>query len=192
MCPSWPATREEKDTTRGRARVLQEMLAPGGPVRDWRSPEVHEALDLCLSCKGCSRDCPTGVDMASYKAEVLHQSYRRRLRPRSHYALGWLPRWSDVAARAPRLANAVTGSWLGGRLARWGAGVDQRRDLPAFAARTFRADWAARPAPTPDGTSDGPHRPLAPDAPAHRLPSMFSKPRHPSGSSGASPSSSCS
>ncbi|MDP9429746.1 MAG: FAD-binding oxidoreductase [Actinomycetota bacterium] len=145
MCPSWPATREEKDTTRGRARVLQEMLAPGGPVRDWRSPEVHQALDLCLSCKGCSRDCPTGVDMASYKAEVLHQSYRRRLRPRAHYTLGWLPRWADVAARAPRLANAVTGSKLGGRLAKWGAGVDQRRSLPAFADRTFRQRWADRP-----------------------------------------------
>ncbi|MGY1637436.1 FAD-binding and (Fe-S)-binding domain-containing protein [Geodermatophilus sp. SYSU D00742] len=151
MCPSWPATREEKDTTRGRARVLQEMLAPGGPVRDWRSPEVHDALDLCLSCKGCSRDCPTGVDMASYKAEVLHQSYRRRLRPRSHYTLGWLPRWSDVAARAPRLVNAVMTSRVGGRLARWGAGVDQRRSLPVFAPRTFRQSWAQRPAPAGDG-----------------------------------------
>ena len=141
MCPSWPATRNEKDNTRGRARVLQEMLAPGGPVGDWRSPEVHEALDLCLSCKGCSRDCPTGVDMASYKAEVLHQSYRRRVRPRSHYALGQLPRWADAAAVAPRLANAVTRSRLGGRVARWAAGVDQRRSLPAFAPRTFRQQW---------------------------------------------------
>jgi FAD/FMN-containing dehydrogenase/Fe-S oxidoreductase len=155
MCPSWPATREEKDTTRGRARVLQEMLAPGGPVRDWRSPEVHQALDLCLSCKGCSRDCPTGVDMASYKAEVLHQSYRRRLRPRAHYTLGWLPRWADVAARAPRLANAVTRSRLGGRLAKWGAGVDQRRSLPAFADRTFRQQWHSRPPQRPAPAGDG-------------------------------------
>ena len=107
MCPSFQATREEKDSTRGRARVLQEMLAPDGPVRDWRSPEVHAALDLCLSCKGCARDCPTGVDMASYKSEVLHQSYRRRLRPRSHYTLGRLPRWADLAARAPGVVNAV-------------------------------------------------------------------------------------
>jgi FAD/FMN-containing dehydrogenase/Fe-S oxidoreductase len=145
MCPSWPATREEKDTTRGRARVLQEMLAPGGPVKDWRSPEVHEALDLCLSCKGCSRDCPTGVDMASYKAEVLHQSYRRRLRPMAHYTLGRLPFWADLAARAPRLVNGVLGSRLGGRLAKWGAGMDQRRDVPPFAPRTFRQQWAARP-----------------------------------------------
>jgi len=144
MCPSWPATREEKDTTRGRARVLQEMLAPGGPVRDWRSPEVHDALDLCLSCKGCSRDCPTGVDMASYKAEVLHQSYRRRLRPRSHYTLGRLPFWADLAAKAPGLVNGVLASRLGGRLAKWGAGMDQRRTVPPFARQTFRQQWAAR------------------------------------------------
>ncbi|NYJ08787.1 FAD-binding and (Fe-S)-binding domain-containing protein [Petropleomorpha daqingensis] len=144
MCPSWPATRDEKDSTRGRARVLQEMLAPGGPVRDWRAPEVHEALDLCLSCKGCSRDCPTGIDMATYKAEVLHQSYKRRLRPRPHYTLGQLPRWADLAARVPRLANAVMGSKLGGAVAKWSAGMDQRRELPPFAVRTFRAQWAAR------------------------------------------------
>jgi FAD/FMN-containing dehydrogenase/Fe-S oxidoreductase len=155
MCPSWPATREEKDTTRGRARVLQEMLAPGGPVRDWRSPEVHAALDLCLSCKGCSRDCPTGVDMASYKAEVLHQSYRRRLvpriRPRAHYTLGRLPRWADLAARAPRLVNAVLRSRLGGRIAKWSAGMDQRRSVPPFARRTFRQEWASRPVPPGGG-----------------------------------------
>ena len=62
----------------------------------WKSPAVHEALDLCLACKGCSSDCPTGVDMATYKAEMLHQTYRRRLRPRSHYALGQLPRWARL------------------------------------------------------------------------------------------------
>lgn len=74
MCPSFQATRDEKDSTRGRARVLQEMI-DGRLVKDgWRSPEVHEALDLCLSCKGCLNDCPTGIDMAAYKAEVLHQT----------------------------------------------------------------------------------------------------------------------
>jgi Fe-S oxidoreductase len=107
---------------------------------------VHQALDLCLSCKGCSRDCPTGVDMASYKAEVLHQSYRRRLRPRSHYALGQLPRWAALASRAPWLVNAVTRSSAGGRFARWAAGVDSRRPLPAFASRSFRR--SSPPAPS--------------------------------------------
>src|SRR3954452_7135308 len=125
------------------------MLAPDGPVRDWRSPEVHEALDLCLSCKGCSRDCPTGVDMATYKAEVLHQSYRRRLRPLSHYSLGWLPRWARLAARAPRLANrvlAIVGQAFGGRALTLG-GIDARRSLPRFAQQTFRQWFAQHPAP---------------------------------------------
>ena len=80
MCPSYLATRDEKDSTRGRSRVLQE-LANGTLVKDFRSAEVAESLDLCLSCKGCSSDCPAGVDMATYKAEVLYQRYRRRLRP---------------------------------------------------------------------------------------------------------------
>jgi Fe-S oxidoreductase len=135
MCPSYLATRDEKDSTRGRARVLQEM-ANGELVRGWRSREVHEALDLCLACKGCSSDCPTGVDMATYKAEVLYQSYRRRLRPMSHYVLGGLPRWARLAARAPHLANRM----MSGRAAGLGkrlAGVDARRDLPRFAPRTF-------------------------------------------------------
>jgi len=144
MCPSYIATREEKDSTRGRARVLQEMLAPDGPVRGWRAPEVREALDLCLSCKGCSSDCPTGVDMASYKAEVLHQSYRGRLRPRSHYTLGRLPQWADLAARAPGAANGLLSSRLASRLARWAAGVDNRRALPRFAEQTFQQWWKSQ------------------------------------------------
>ena len=106
MCPSYLATRDEKDSTRGRSRVLQE-LANGTLVKGFRSAEVAEALDLCLSCKGCSSDCPAGVDMATYKAEVLHQRYRRRPRPPAHYSLGWLPRWARLAARAPGLANAT-------------------------------------------------------------------------------------
>ena len=143
MCPSWPATREEKDTTRGRARVLQEMLAPGGPVHGWRSPEVHDALDLCLSCKGCSRDCPTGVDMATYKAEVLHQSYRRRLRPRSHYTLGRLPRWADLAARAPAAGQR-------------GARLAARRPAGQVVGRHGPAPGGARRSPGRPSGSSGP------------------------------------
>lgn len=142
MCPSYLATREEKDSTRGRARVLQELVR--GDRLDWRSPEVHDSLDLCLACKGCASDCPTGIDMATYKSEVLHQSYRRRLRPRSHYTLGWLPRWSRLASRFPRLANLGMRLPLVGRLALWGAGVDQRRSIPAFAATPFRRWWKKR------------------------------------------------
>jgi Fe-S oxidoreductase len=113
----------------------------------WRSPEVHEVLDLCLQCKGCSVDCPTGVDMASYKAEVLHQSYRRRLRPRSHYSLGWLPRWARVASRAPRLVNALLRLGPAAAVGKRVAGVDRRRPLPPFAPQTFRAWFAGRPTP---------------------------------------------
>ena len=103
MCPSYLATRDEKDSTRGRARVLQEAL-DGALVGGLADPAVREALDLCLSCKGCASDCPTGVDMATYKAEALHQTVpRRRRRPRSHYTLGRLPRWAALAAPlAPR------------------------------------------------------------------------------------------
>jgi FAD/FMN-containing dehydrogenase/Fe-S oxidoreductase len=134
MCPSYLATRDEKDSTRGRARVLQE-LANGSLISGWRSPEVHEALDLCLSCKACSRDCPVAVDMATYKSEVLHQAYRGRVRPRSHYALGWLPRWTRLAAFAPRPAAAVFRAGPLAAIARRLAGIDPRRPLPALAPR---------------------------------------------------------
>jgi Fe-S oxidoreductase len=144
MCPSWLATRDEKDTTRGRSRVLQEAVN-GTLVRGLTSPEVHEALDLCLACKGCASDCPTGVDMASYKAEVLHQTWRGRLRPAAHYSLGWLPRWAAVASRAPRLANRLLTAPLLARLGRRLAGIDPRRPLPTLATQTLRAWWRRRP-----------------------------------------------
>ncbi|WP_367649094.1 FAD-binding and (Fe-S)-binding domain-containing protein [Aeromicrobium stalagmiti] len=137
MCPSFQATRDEKDSTRGRARVLQEMIDGRLVKGGYRAPEVHEALDLCLSCKGCLSDCPTGVDMASYKAEVLHQSYRGRLRPRSHYVLGRLPFWARVTSPIARLANLGLRTPGIRSIARWVAGVDQRRSLPMFATRRF-------------------------------------------------------
>jgi FAD/FMN-containing dehydrogenase/Fe-S oxidoreductase len=138
MCPSYQATREEKDSTRGRARVLQEMINGEVIQLGWKSPAVHQALDLCLSCKGCARDCPTGIDMAAYKAQVLDHTYRGKIRPRSHYALGWLPRWGRMITRWPALStliNFTTGTPGLRRLVRWTAGVDQRRSLPRFASR---------------------------------------------------------
>ncbi|QII00267.1 FAD-binding oxidoreductase [Rhodococcoides fascians A21d2] len=139
MCPSFQATGEEKDSTRGRARVLQEMIN-GELIQGWDSPEVAEALDLCLSCKGCSRDCPSGVDMASYKSIVTDKAYAGKLRPRTHYALGWLPRWARLvsALRLGGALNAGLRSPVIGRAVRWSAGVDQRRNLPAFARRSNR------------------------------------------------------
>ncbi|SPF06432.1 FAD-binding and (Fe-S)-binding domain-containing protein [Streptomyces sp. MA5143a] len=134
MCPSYRATGEESDSTRGRARLLQEMVR-GGTVEDgWRSTEVRDALDLCLSCKACSSDCPVGVDMATYKAEFLHHHYKGRLRPRSHYSLGWLPLTSALAGYAARPLNALLRGPVGRLLARLG-GVTVKRRIPAFASR---------------------------------------------------------
>ncbi|MFF8846247.1 FAD-binding and (Fe-S)-binding domain-containing protein [Streptomyces sp. NPDC015127] len=134
MCPSYRATGEENASTRGRARLLQEMVR-GETVQDgWRSSEVKDALDLCLSCKACSSDCPVGVDMATYKAEFLHQHYKGRLRPRSHYSLGWLPLTSALAGYAARPLNALLRGPVGTLLARLG-GVTTKRRIPAFAPR---------------------------------------------------------
>ncbi|WP_340560573.1 FAD-binding and (Fe-S)-binding domain-containing protein [Streptomyces sp. GSL17-111] len=145
MCPSFRVTGEERHSTRGRARLLHEMLA-GDVVRDgWRSAEVHEALDLCLSCKGCRSDCPVGVDMATYKAEFLHQHYAGRRRPMAHYAMGRLPQWLRLAAatRAAPLLNAAARTPLAA-LAKRAAGIAPERDIPPLAAVPFTRWWRAR------------------------------------------------
>ncbi|MGZ4445688.1 MAG: FAD-binding and (Fe-S)-binding domain-containing protein [Nocardioides sp.] len=150
MCPSYLATRDEKDSTRGRSRVLQEAL-DGALVGGLSDPAVGEALDLCLSCKGCASDCPTGVDMATYKAEALHQKYAGSRRPRSHYTLGRLPMWARLTAPVAPLANRVLGVAALARMARVTAGIDQRRSIPAFAPTTFRkASRSGRATGTPD------------------------------------------
>ena len=145
MCPSYLATKDETHSTRGRARVLQELangtLVTGG----WDAPELTEALDLCLSCRGCGSDCPAGVDMATYKSEVLYQRFRRKLRPAAHYALGWLPRWTRLATRTPRLANAALKPKPLAALAKRLGGIDQRRPLPQFAEQSFRRWFAEHP-----------------------------------------------
>ncbi|WP_402468819.1 FAD-binding and (Fe-S)-binding domain-containing protein [Isoptericola aurantiacus] len=141
MCPSYLATKDEKDVTRGRARVLQEAVN-GSLVGGLTAPEVRESLDLCLSCKACSSDCPAGVDMAQYKSEVLHRTYRGRLRPVDHYALGWLPRWARLAGIAPRTINRVLSvGWIR-KAVLWAGGMDTRREVPTFAEMPFRRWWS--------------------------------------------------
>ena len=145
MCPSYLATREEKDVTRGRARILQEA-ANSQLVTAIDSPEVLEALDLCLACKACSADCPAGVDMARYRSEALFRTYRGRMRPLSHYTLGWLPRLTRVTARVPglaRIANAVMSVAPLRSLAFRIIGLDPRRGMPTLQSGTFTA-WARR------------------------------------------------
>ena len=145
MCPSYLATRDEKDVTRGRARILQEA-ANSQLVKAIDSPEVLGALDLCLACKACSADCPAGVDMARYRSEALFRTYRGQLRPLSHYTLGWLPRLTRVTARVPglaRVANAVMSVAPLRSLAFRVIGLDPRRGMPALQSGTFTA-WARR------------------------------------------------
>ncbi|PYI68907.1 FAD-binding oxidoreductase [Arthrobacter livingstonensis] len=137
MCPSYLATRDEKDSTRGRARVLQEMLNGGSVDMSWNSPEVHDALDLCLSCKACANDCPTGIDMAMYKSESLHQTYKGRLRPISHYTLGRLPTWLGLIGPFGPLLNKVASIKILRRTMLRLAGADPRRSLPTFPKAPF-------------------------------------------------------
>lgn len=133
MCPSYRATKDEKDSTRGRARVLQELTRSRGSSQDgWSSPEVREALELCLSCKACSADCPTGVDIAEAKSQLVDEHYRGRIRPFTHYSIGWLPRWLPALTKIAPLANLGTRfrpfRYVGEIL-----GVSARRRLPDFA-----------------------------------------------------------
>ncbi|MFH8990734.1 FAD-binding and (Fe-S)-binding domain-containing protein [Streptomyces sp. NPDC017940] len=156
MCPSFRATGAEEHSTRGRARLLHEMLAGEVIEGGWRSTEVRDALDLCLSCKGCRSDCPVGVDMATYKAEFLHHHYEGRRRPAAHYAMGRLPRWlrAVAATRTARLVNVLASVPPLAALVKRLGGIDPRRPLPRVAPRTFRRWWNAR-----QGSGGGPGGP---------------------------------
>ncbi|MFE7896136.1 FAD-binding and (Fe-S)-binding domain-containing protein [Streptomyces sp. NPDC057424] len=146
MCPSFRATGAEEHSTRGRARLLHEMLAGEVVTDGWRSTEVRDALDLCLSCKGCRSDCPVGVDMATYKAEFLHRHYAGRRRPAAHYAMGRLPVWLRAVSRTRTawLVNALSAvrpfAWAAKRL----GGIAPEREIPRVAARTFSRWWERR------------------------------------------------
>ncbi len=147
MCPTYQATHEERHSTRGRARLLWEMLEGEALPNLWRSEAVREALDLCIACKSCKSDCPVQVDIATYKAEFMAHHYAGRLRPRAAYSMGLIHWWAHLARIAPGLANSVgTVPGIAG-LAKLVAGVDSHRKLPRFASHTFRSGL---PAGTPD------------------------------------------
>ncbi|MER7229845.1 FAD-binding and (Fe-S)-binding domain-containing protein [Streptomyces olivaceus] len=146
MCPSFRATGEEEHSTRGRARLLHEMLAGELVTDGWRSTEVRDALDLCLSCKGCRSDCPVEVDMATYKAEFLHHHYEGRRRPAAHYAMGWLPVWLRWAARtrAAPVVNALASVRPLAAVAKRLGGIAGEREVPRLAGETFSRWWRGR------------------------------------------------
>jgi FAD/FMN-containing dehydrogenase/Fe-S oxidoreductase len=150
MCPSYMVTHEEEHSTRGRARLLFEMLE-GDPLDEgWRSEAVREALDLCLACKGCKGDCPVNVDMATYKSEFLAHYYTGRRRPIAAYTMGLINYWAQLASRAPGLANAVTQTPLLRTLAKAVGGIAPARTIPAFAAEPFTT-WFRRRTPPATG-----------------------------------------
>ncbi|MHB1087262.1 MAG: FAD-binding and (Fe-S)-binding domain-containing protein [Acidimicrobiales bacterium] len=144
MCPSFRATGDETHSTRGRAKLLVELFQGETTPESWRNQEVFEALDLCLSCKGCAVDCPTHVDMATYKAEFLSHYYDKRVRPRYAYALGLLPWIGRRAARGARLVNGLLANRRTGRILKTLAGISTERPAPAFANPTFRRSGLAR------------------------------------------------
>ena len=146
MCPSFMVTREEKDSTRGRARLLFEILQ-GNPLQDgWKSDAMKDALDLCLACKGCKGDCPVNVDMATYKAEFLSHYYEGKPRPVTGYSMGWIYWWSRLATFAPGIANFFTHTPLLRNVAKAVAGIAPQREVPAFAPQTFK-QWFKKRGP---------------------------------------------
>lgn len=151
MCPSYRATGDEQHSTRGRAHLLFEMLHGDVLTDGWRSKPVREALDLCLACKGCKSECPVDVDMATYKAEFLHHFYKHRLRPRQAYAFGMIDTWSRVAARAPRVVNFFTQTPGFRALSKTLAGMPQQRQVPPYAAQTFKQWFHGREQAPTDG-----------------------------------------
>jgi FAD/FMN-containing dehydrogenase/Fe-S oxidoreductase len=144
MCPSYRATRDERHSTRGRAKLLVELFQDQGTPGAWSSKDVHDALSLCLSCKGCSVDCPTGVDMASYKSEFMSHYYSRRIRPRAMYALGLLPWTLHAISRFTWLPNTLLAAPGLGWAFRKLAGITTKRPAPRFASRPFRRSQVAR------------------------------------------------
>jgi Fe-S oxidoreductase len=138
MCPSYRATGEEKHSTRGRARLLQEMLAGALRQEGFQSRAVHEALDLCLSCKACKSECPVAVDMAAWKSEFLAQRYKGRLHPLHHYIFGFADKLARLSSLAPALTNLLLTGPLTSPLIKRIAGVARQRQLPLLAAKSYQ------------------------------------------------------
>lgn len=151
MCPSYLVTREEEHSTRGRARLLFEMVR-GDSIRDgWDSEAVLDSLDLCLSCKGCKVECPVQVDMATYKSEFLFHHYKGRLHPRHAYSMGLIDHWARLASKMPSVANLLAQTPPFSDALKLAGGISRKRQMPKFAAETFRSWFRRRRAPIHSG-----------------------------------------
>ncbi len=145
MCPSYRASNEERDSTRGRSRLLFEMMNSDSPMaHDWDNEHVKEALDTCLSCKSCKGECPVSVDMATYKAEFLSHYYEKHERPREHFLIGRAWKWARLGSVLPGLTNFFTQTPALARIVKRVGGIAQERSLPRFAPKTFRAWFNGR------------------------------------------------
>jgi FAD/FMN-containing dehydrogenase/Fe-S oxidoreductase len=162
MCPSYRATGLEQHSTRGRARLLWEMLAGALQAEGFQSESVHEALDLCLSCKACKTECPVQVDMAAYKSEFLAQRYKGRLHPLHHYVFGFADKLARWGSLVPALTNAILTGPLTSPLVKRIVGIAQQRELPRLAPQSFQKYRAAQKKGVPE---------LAPEAQSSRAPS---------------------
>lgn len=138
MCPSFQATREEMHSTRGRGNLLRAMISTGLPHKASAEQAAHAALDLCLECKGCKAECPSGVDMARLKYDFLHNYYRSHRRPLRDYMFGYIGSLGRLAQPVAPLVNATLRSTWGKRLAEKTVGLSGKRSLPAFAWSTRR------------------------------------------------------
>jgi len=145
MCPSFRATGNERDLTRGRANTLRLALSGQLGADAFTSEAMREAMALCVSCKGCRRECPTGIDMAKMKIEFLHHYRQRHGIPLRDRLIAWLPRYAPWAARLHWFANARDGvpglAGLGESL----LGLSAKRTLPRWRADAFHLDPVAAP-----------------------------------------------
>ncbi len=144
MCPSYMATREEKDSTRGRAHLLWEMLQGELRPEGWQSEAAKEALDLCLSCKACKHECPVNVDMATYKAEFLSHYFEHHRRPIHAYAFGMMDRWAHLASAMPRIANLPGQLPIIRDVMKAAIGIAPERTIPPFAQQSFQRSLRAQ------------------------------------------------
>jgi ferredoxin len=155
MCPSYMATLEERHSTRGRARLLWELLQGEVLTDSWKNEQTKEALDLCLSCKACKSECPTNVDMATYRSEFLAHYYETRSRPLAAYAFGLVDRWASLGSVAPGLANLTLNVPGVAPLIKRLLHLAPQRALPKLAPQSFTRWARSTSVPTPGSENGG-------------------------------------